>query len=57
MSSRVSPASSIAARHASMVSSMGSRIRRRPTSDIPMPVILTSCSNFFITSRGLVGVG
>ena len=39
MSSRVSPASATAARHASTVRSMSVRPRGRPTADWPMPEI------------------
>ncbi len=45
MSSRVRPASAMARMHASTVSASGSRISRRPTSDIPIPEIATLSSN------------
>src|SRR5262245_5324613 len=53
-----SPASSIAARHASSVSSNGSRSTRRPTSDWPMPVMQTLRSGISrATSAPAPGVG
>ncbi len=45
MSSRVSPASAIAASAASTASAIGSSIRRRPTREMPRPVIATWSSN------------
>src|SRR4029079_13063179 len=46
MSAVVRPAPSIAARHASSVSSSGSRLSRRPMSDWPTPLMTTWCSGF-----------
>ena len=51
MSRGVRPASAIAARHASSVSSSGSRPRRRPISDCPIPVIAARRSRISITRR------
>ena len=45
MSEALSPASAMAARQASAVSASGGRINRRPTSDMPTPVIATRSSN------------
>ena len=49
MSRGVRPASAIAARQASSVSSSGSRPSRRPTSDWPIPVIAARRSRISIT--------
>ena len=45
MSSRVSPASAIAASAASTASTIGSAMRRRPIRERPMPVTATLSSN------------
>src|SRR5437868_4794646 len=51
MSAGISPASAMAARHASVVRSSGSRSIRRPTSDWPMPLTMTPRSNRSATSQ------
>ena len=57
MSSMVNPASATAARQASMAKLMGLRPRRRPTSDMPMPVMATLDSNFSAVGMGRTGAG
>ncbi len=52
MSSNVNPASAIAASHASMVSDSGGTIRRRPSREVPMPVMAERSSNFSPVSGG-----
>ena len=47
MSDGSRPASAIACFAAATVSVIGSTMRRRPTFDMPMPVMATSSSNFF----------
>jgi hypothetical protein len=52
MSSTVRPASAIARSQACTVSDTGGTIRRRPISDMPMPVIATLSSNFSVVTIG-----
>ena len=53
MSSRVSPASAMAARAASTVRSRSERPRRRPTSDCPMPEMIGPALQRLLAGRGL----
>ena len=52
MSAKVSPASAIAASHASMVSDSGGTINRRPIFEMPIPVRADLSSNFSVVSMG-----